>query len=105
MFIWLTAWDDEAEAAEFHKAYNSVVQVRYGDKITRAERKSGINFWKIGPEIAFVEQRGNRVLVIEAPAARCINPIRRQAWIDIQDEPAGEDPSFPPVRTPSTVIW
>jgi len=104
MFIWLTAWDSEEEAIEFYRAWDRLVLSRYGDSISRAERTGTMILREIGSDIAFLERRGDRVLLVEGPQARLVNDVRRQAWGDIVEEITEEEPSEPPDRSPGTVI-
>ena len=104
MFIWLTAWDSEEEAIEFYRAWDHLVLSRYGDSIARAEGTGTMLLRETGSDIVFLERRGDRVLLVEGPQARMVNDVRRQAWGNIEENIAEEEPFEPPARGSGTVI-
>lgn len=104
MFIWLTAWDSEEEASEFYRAWDRLVLTRYGDSITRTESTGTMLLRETGSDIVFQERRGDRVLLVEGTRARMVNDVRRQAWGNIEEDIAEEEPSEAPARGPDRVI-
>jgi hypothetical protein len=69
--VMLTTWDSKQDASEFFNAYVQRTTARATQqKRTLQSIKAGMTatqrLWRSGKEQTFVEQRGNRVLVIEA---------------------------------------
>jgi PGF-CTERM protein len=95
-YVWVTAWDTEADAAEFKAAYLEILEAQDATRIDNPT-------WVIesGPfaDAFRVVQRGNRVVIVNGPTVEALDALRP----GLADRQTG-DPTptlAPPTETPT----
>lgn len=98
-YVWVTAWDTEADAAEFKAAYLEILEAQ--DATKRDNRT-----WVIenGPfaDAFRVVQRGNRVVIVNGPTVEALDALRPGLAGQQSTEPTPTPTSTSPTETPTS---
>jgi hypothetical protein len=81
--VWMTAWDTEADAVEFERAYGEIVQRKLGP----APQSEASARPRVGAQPYEVQRRGNRVLSIEGPLQADLAALADEVWRRTSFEP------------------
>jgi hypothetical protein len=73
-----SAWESEAAAAAFARAYARVVALKHG--VRDGQPDAPLAEWTAGARGLAIERRGRRVLVVEGAPLRALEAVRQAAW-------------------------
>lgn len=97
-YVWVTAWDTEADAAEFNAAYLEILEAQNATK--RDNRTWVIENGRFADAFRVV-QRGNRVVIVNGPTVEALDALRPGLAGQQSEEPTPTPTSTPPTETPT----
>lgn len=81
--VWFTTWDSNTDAQEFFEDYASVLKKKYGsERIDAWQNRRAFPTYKNGSRVteAYMELRGNDVLVLDGVPDASMAAVRASAW-------------------------